>query len=66
MGCRCNERRGAMRQGAAAAMRGNAADVKQAATFVGRTLVEDVRRGELQRSAMQRLANLRRLGRPRE
>ena len=65
MGCRCNERRDAMRQGAAAAMRGNAAGVKQAATFVSRTLIEDVRRSGLQRSAMQRLADLRRLGRPR-
>ena len=65
MGCRCNERRDAMREGAAAAVRGDAASVKQAATFVSRTLIEDVRRGELRRSAMQRLADLRRLGRPR-
>ena len=65
MGCRCNERRDAMREGAAAAVRGNVAGAKQAATFVSRTLIEDVRRGELQRAAMQRLADLRRLGRPR-
>lgn len=59
MGCRCSERTDVLRRATAAIKRG---DVKSAAAhvgFVGRTLVEDARSGDLKRAAQTRLAQLR-------
>lgn len=65
MGCRCNQRGQAISKGASALARGNLAGAGKAAAYVGRTLAQDVRSGDLQRAARQRLADLRRLVRPR-
>lgn len=59
MGCRCNERRDVIRQGVAAARAGHLAGVRHAAGYVGRTLIEDARSGDLRRMAEARIAALR-------
>lgn len=59
MGCRCQERGEALRRAAASAARGEIRDVVRELSFVGRTLNEDRRSGELARAAVARLAVLR-------
>lgn len=58
MGCRCQERKAAIAAGASALARGNVRQVAQSAGYVGRTLVQDARSGELQRAALLRLASI--------
>jgi hypothetical protein len=59
MGCRCNERRTAIKQAAQQLARGNLRVAGQQAGFVARTLVQDARSGALRQAAQQRLATLR-------
>jgi hypothetical protein len=59
MGCRCNERRAAIRSAASAVARGDVTGAVNAARNVTRTLAEDARSGALQRAAAARLAQLR-------
>lgn len=59
MGCRCNERAQALRSAVKAGARGDVAAVARDLSFIGKTLREDVRSGDLARVALQRLSVLR-------
>ena len=60
MGCRCRERTDALRRATAALVRGDVREVVQETQFVGRTLTEDARSGDLRREAARRLGELKR------
>lgn len=60
MGCRCAERARAISAAVAAVKAGDIGAIKQNVGYVGRTLVEDARSGDLRRAAEQRLAGIRR------
>jgi len=59
MGCRCNERKAMIMKAMSEAMRGDVRQVVSSASFVGRTLAQDARSGELRRAAAQQLAALK-------
>lgn len=58
MGCRCAERAQAISAAASALARGDLAGAKAQAATVGRTLVEDAKRGDLRRAASAQLSRL--------
>ena len=59
MGCRCAERADALRRAASAVGRGDVRAVGRDLAFVGRTLTQDARSGDLARAASQSLAKLK-------
>ncbi len=59
MGCRCNERRVAIRNTVNSLARGNVAAAASNAGFVATSFVADARSGALKRAAADRLAQLR-------
>ena len=60
MGCRCRERTDALRRATAALKRGEVREAVADVGYVGRTMVEDARSGDLRRAAQQRLGELKR------
>jgi len=59
MGCRCNERAEALRNAVKAGARGDVVAAARDLSFIGKTLREDVRSGDLVRLARHRLSVLR-------
>jgi hypothetical protein len=60
MGCKCAERRAALRRAVEAGKTGDVRDIGRELSLVGRTLSQDVRSGALARAAVARLATFRR------
>jgi len=59
MGCKCAERRAALRRAVEAGKSGDVRDIGRELSLVGRTFREDVRSGALARAAVARLATFR-------